>query len=144
VPRELAQLDGTECNKIGVSYYAFNLAQSNACNANVGSCLLNQIKNLRESDIAALKSNTLPKYILPAWGLQWTNNLRQLKLPVLQMQNTMLRLEVDAELIRFVKNVAKGTINSVVSSASSPTKTVISAEVSNTDRISGQFTLEVT
>jgi hypothetical protein len=96
VPRELAQLDGTACNKIGVSYNAFNLNQANACNASVGSCLLNQLKNLRDSDIQAIKSSGLPKYILPSWGLTWSNTIRQLKLPVTQMQNTLLRLEVDA------------------------------------------------
>ena len=40
VDREKVSMDGTECNKIGVSYDAFK-AQGNQCGMSEGTCLLN-------------------------------------------------------------------------------------------------------
>jgi hypothetical protein len=51
VDKEQVSLDGMECNKIGTSYSAFNTQQANACSSPQGTCLSNQIKHLRDSDI---------------------------------------------------------------------------------------------
>lgn len=46
-------LDGTECNKIGVGYEAFN-DQPNFCSSPFWSCLHNQLWNFREVSIHKL------------------------------------------------------------------------------------------
>ena len=52
VDREMFTLDGTECNKIGVSYNAFRY-ETDRCIKHVGSCLHNQVR-LVESFIHSL------------------------------------------------------------------------------------------
>lgn len=47
-------LDGVECNKIGVSYEAFN-GQPNFCSSPFWSCLHNQLWNFWEVCISSLK-----------------------------------------------------------------------------------------
>lgn len=59
------------------------------------------------------------------------------------MQQTVLRLEVDAKMVRLVTNVAKGILRSVKAFAVSATQVVISVILHNTDTIAGKFTLEV-
>ena len=52
-------LDGKECDKIGVSYYAFQ-NQGQRCKRPAGSCLNNQIKDLIfEDDQRRQKNKTL-------------------------------------------------------------------------------------
>jgi hypothetical protein len=43
-------LDGTECDKIGVSYEAFQ-NQANKCNMMIGSCLTNQLEDFDAADL---------------------------------------------------------------------------------------------
>ncbi|KAH9777718.1 protein HAPLESS 2 [Citrus sinensis] len=54
-------LDGLECNKIGVSYEAFN-GQPSFCSSPFWSCLHNQLWNYREADQNRINRNQLPLY----------------------------------------------------------------------------------
>ncbi|MED6119174.1 Transcriptional activator [Stylosanthes scabra] len=54
-------LDGFECNKIGVSYEAFN-QQPNFCSSPYWSCLHNQLWNYWEADLNRLSRNQTPLY----------------------------------------------------------------------------------
>ena len=56
-------LDGNECDKIGVGFFAFN-SQSEKCNVEAGSCLNNQIYHLYESDIQKMQQGKNPEYLL--------------------------------------------------------------------------------
>ena len=49
---------GSECNKIGVSYNAFQ-TESDKCQQYIGSCLNNQIYDLWMADMDRLKKSTL-------------------------------------------------------------------------------------
>lgn len=57
----MVSLDGTECNRIGTSYEAFQ-TQPNACNSPVGTCLANQIRDLVNADQALLGQGLDQKY----------------------------------------------------------------------------------
>ncbi|KAG4387321.1 hypothetical protein GLYMA_11G176306v4 [Glycine max] len=54
-------LDGIECNKIGVSYEAFN-QQPNFCSSPFWTCLHNQLWNFREADLNRISRNQVPLY----------------------------------------------------------------------------------
>ncbi|XP_042503336.1 protein HAPLESS 2 isoform X2 [Macadamia integrifolia] len=54
-------LDGLECNKIGVSYEAYN-GQPNFCSSPFWSCLHNQLWNYREADQNRISRNQVPLF----------------------------------------------------------------------------------
>ncbi|XP_010278564.2 PREDICTED: protein HAPLESS 2 isoform X2 [Nelumbo nucifera] len=54
-------LDGLECNKIGVSYEAYN-GQPNFCASPFRSCLHNQLWNFWEADQNRVRRNQMPLY----------------------------------------------------------------------------------
>ncbi|KAF3788500.1 HAPLESS 2 protein [Nymphaea thermarum] len=56
-------LDGTECNKIGVSYEAFN-RQPDFCRSPFWSCLHNQLWNFWESDSSRIKRGQPPQFMV--------------------------------------------------------------------------------
>ena len=52
-----------ECNKIGVSYSAFQ-NEAGKCEKNIGSCLLNQIDDFNNDDLNLMAKGLKPKYLL--------------------------------------------------------------------------------
>ncbi|KAK6935339.1 Generative cell specific-1/HAP2 domain [Dillenia turbinata] len=54
-------LHGSECDKIGVSYEAFN-GQPNFCSAQLGSCLQNQLWHYWEGDRQRINANLPPQF----------------------------------------------------------------------------------
>ena len=50
ISKELVTLDGSECDKIGVSYEAFQ-NQANKCSMIIGSCLKNQLEDFNSDDL---------------------------------------------------------------------------------------------
>jgi hypothetical protein len=54
VPRDRVTVDGRECNKIGVSFEGFT-TQPSRCDAPTGSCLHNQLLDLRLEDDARVR-----------------------------------------------------------------------------------------
>lgn len=62
----LITFDGSECNKIGVSYDAFE-TQSSKCTQVVGSCLNNQLYDYYNSDLTYIQEGKTPQYLLQAW-----------------------------------------------------------------------------
>ena len=112
--REKFTLDGRECDKIGVSYYAFK-TQGNKCDVEKGSCLNNQIYHFYNEDINNIINGKKSKYLLfydkeknysfynddlgKKFGFVLNGNI-----------NTMLSLEIDSDDIKFMINVSKGKI----------------------------------
>jgi len=112
--REKFTLDGRECDKIGVSYYAFK-TQGNKCDVEKGSCLNNQIYHFYNEDINNIINGKKSKYLLfydkeknysfynddlgKKFGFVLNGNI-----------NTMLSLEIDSDDIKFMVNVSKGKI----------------------------------
>ena len=61
--REKFSIDGRECDKIGVGYYAFN-TQGQRCEVQKGSCLNNQIYHFENEDYNNIINGKKPKYLL--------------------------------------------------------------------------------
>lgn len=114
VNAEQVALDGTQCDKIGVWYSAFR-DQSNMCNRPIGSCLHNQVKDLWNADAPARARNqsrlSLSRYGTPVARTTITNNSSiGLEYMVNQIQDTLVAMEITADNIRFIRNVATGRI----------------------------------
>ena len=107
--------DGSECDKIGVGFFAFN-SQSEKCNIEAGSCLNNQIYHLFQKDIQRLQEGKNPEYLLKydknyeysfhANGL----NSRSFSYYLKGNLNTLITLEINTDVLKFVTNVSSGKI----------------------------------
>lgn len=63
VYRDMVTYTGSECNKIGVGYTAFQ-TQGQRCNVPVNSCLSNQIYDLLMEDLSRVQQLQAPKYLI--------------------------------------------------------------------------------
>lgn len=109
-------LDGVECNKIGVSYEAFN-GQPNFCSSPFWSCLHNQLWNFWEADQNRIKRGQVPLY-----GVQGryerinehpNAGSHSFSIGVTEVLNTNLLIELRADDIDFVFQRSPGKIMSV-------------------------------
>lgn len=116
VDKTMVDLSGTVCNKVGVSYTAFN-TQANACFQPFQSCLANQPKDLWQSDTKARAAGKPGKYFLGNFGtysvLTSSTNASEVYLAyaVPDVQNSIVTLTLDADSIEFIINVSPGQIN---------------------------------
>ena len=128
IPRDKVDLTGQTCNKIGVSYPAFN-QQSNRCNGRVGDCLKNQIQDLIDEGRSGL-----PDQFCRGLG-QWVPDGDRLSCTINERHVTQVLLELDATDIL----VMVGDPNAVILSATASVelamsqRTVIDVAIENTD-----------
>lgn len=136
VEREQVAFEGTECNKVGTSFVAFQSEQANGCNLPRGSCLANQIKDLRERDLERLMSGQVPSFFLHAHGLEMREHVasavRELAYPIQDVQTTLVRLELSADNLKFARAVAPGSLKKVELVDMGTTNTLMVA-AANTD-----------
>ncbi|QCD91634.1 Generative cell specific-1 [Vigna unguiculata] len=109
-------LDSVECNKIGVSYEAFN-RQPNFCSSPFWTCLHNQLWNFREADLNRISRNQVPLYGLegrferinqhPSAGSY------SFSIGITEVLNTNLVLELSANDVEYVYQRSPGKIISV-------------------------------
>uniref|UniRef100_I1L1Z9 Generative cell specific-1/HAP2 domain-containing protein n=1 Tax=Glycine max TaxID=3847 RepID=I1L1Z9_SOYBN len=109
-------LDGIECNKIGVSYEAFN-QQPNFCSSPFWTCLHNQLWNFREADLNRISRNQVPLYGLegrfgrinqhPSAGSY------SFSIGITEVLSTNLVLELSANDVEYVYQRSPGKIRSV-------------------------------
>ena len=121
VDKSLVSLDGRDCDRVGTSYSAFR-SQPNACASTAESCLRNQIRDLRASDAARVSQGMTPRYLVGRWGGGQPGAAQAFKrggvgplwlgLPLPSTSASLVTLSVDAGSLRFVTNVAKGTVRS--------------------------------
>ncbi|KAL6544038.1 Transcriptional activator [Orobanche gracilis] len=98
-------LDGLECNKIGVSYDAFN-AQPDFCAAPFWSCLHNQLWNYWDADQTRVSQNQVPLY-----GVQGRNaGSYAFSIGITEVLNTNLLIELAADDIEYVYQRSPGKI----------------------------------
>ena len=100
------ELDGTVCNKIGVSFNAFQM-ESGACQNVAGSCLNNQLENLYQADLEKSQRGLVGEYLIGNYGefslfTSSVSNDRYLALKVEQIQNSIVTLTFPADDIVFV------------------------------------------
>ena len=108
-------LDGNECDKIGVGFFAFN-SQSEKCNIEAGSCLNNQIFHLFQSDIEKIQKGKNPEYLIKYdknYKYSYSNNgfdSRSFSYYLKGNINTLITLEINTDVLQFVINISSGKI----------------------------------
>ena len=108
-------LDGNECDKIGVGFFAFN-SQSEKCNIETGSCLNNQIYHLFQSDIERMQKGKNPEYLMKydknyEYSFYMDDvNSRSFAYYLKGNINTLITLEINTNVLKFVTNVSSGKI----------------------------------
>ncbi|KAG6688721.1 hypothetical protein I3842_11G138600 [Carya illinoinensis] len=109
-------LDGIECNKIGVSYEAFN-GQPNFCASPFLSCLHNQLWNFQEADQNRIKRNQLPLYGVEGRFERINQHpdagTHSFSIGITEVLNTNLLIELSADDIEYVYQRSPGKILSV-------------------------------
>ncbi|KAF2076654.1 hypothetical protein CYY_002024 [Polysphondylium violaceum] len=105
-------LSGLTCNKIGVSYGAFQ-NQPNRCAAAFNSCLNNQLSDYYSEDLERVKKGLKPKYLifgLGQVGVVEIEKYRHLSVQYAQPHTTLLSIVVTADDLQFVVNISPGKI----------------------------------
>ncbi|VVA39947.1 PREDICTED: HAPLESS, partial [Prunus dulcis] len=114
--RERFSLDGVECNKIGVSYEAFN-GQPNLCSLPLWSCLHNQLWNFWEADQNRIERNQLPLYGVEGRFERINQHpnagTHLLSIGVTEVINTNLMIELSADDVEYVYQRSPGKIVSI-------------------------------
>lgn len=154
----LVTLDGTECNKVGVSYFAF-ASQGSRCALEPGSCLGNQLSDLRKVDMANAAAGSPLSYMGTRFGdlsmaeekLGQSNSggtATHLSFPSEAPPSTMITVTINADSLQYVVSVASGEItraemNQATVEASSKGAAML-VDVKNTGAIVATFTVSVT
>ena len=111
-------LDGNECDKIGVGFFAFN-SQGEKCNVESGSCLNNQIYHLFQSDVEKMQQGKNPEYLLKYdKNYQYSfyvddSYSRSFSYYLKGNINTLITLEINTDILKFVTNVSSGKITHI-------------------------------
>ncbi|KAK4262727.1 hypothetical protein QN277_028252 [Acacia crassicarpa] len=109
-------LDGLECNKIGVSYEAFN-GQPNFCSSPFWSCLHNQLWNFREADQNRITRNQIPLYGVEGRFERINQHpnagTHSFSIGITEVLNTNLVIELSANDVEYVYQRSPGKIVSV-------------------------------
>jgi len=94
--RELFSFSGADCGKIGTSYQAFQ-TQTTPCNQAPGSCLEGQLRDYAGK----------PEHTLSSHGLEQRFGMSRVEREVRSQQNTVVRVEVEAGQVRYIRSIAK-------------------------------------
>ena len=114
VDKNMVTLDGSECNKIGISYSAFQ-DQPNKCQRPAGSCTGNQISQLIDSDNKRRAAGMQPNYQLDRYGqfssVSSPNGSFKLNYLLNSDMPTMVSLVINSTDMVYTLNVATGNIS---------------------------------
>ncbi|GMH13187.1 hypothetical protein Nepgr_015028 [Nepenthes gracilis] len=106
-------LDGLECNKIGVSYEAFN-GQPDFCASPFWSCLHNQLWNFHEADQNRINRNQVPLYGVERRFERINQHPdagpHSFSIGITEVLNTNLLIELRADDIEYVYQRSPGKI----------------------------------
>ncbi|KAI4315374.1 hypothetical protein L6164_028190 [Bauhinia variegata] len=109
-------LEGLECNKIGVSYEAFN-GQPNFCSSPFWSCLHNQLWNFWEADLNRISRNQSPLYAVEGRFERINQHpnagTHSFSIGITEVLNTNLVIELSADDVDYVYQRSPGKILSV-------------------------------
>jgi hypothetical protein len=153
LPREAADLSGSACNRVGVSYAAY-LAQGARCDVPAASCLRGQLRDYYAADVAAEAAGRPPTSLLAAvargpyvLASVASAATAALVLGTAAYQQTVLQLTVDAAALRLVQRVSSGVIASAAVrpfAALAPGGGAAVVAVASTGAVNALFTLAVT
>lgn len=154
VPTTMVSTDGTECNKIGVSYAGFN-GQGNRCEMHAGSCTSNQLEDLRNADVAAVAAGRAPTYFAAAYGnASYGSTSSSSNAPFLafsaasQIAPSVITITMIADSLTLQVDIATADIISITVSGdgvvvSNSQDGVVAVTVKNTGWLASDFTVSV-
>lgn len=104
IPKNFFTLDGRECDKIGVGYFAFR-SQASRCTVKIGECLHNQIHDLYMSDIQSMSMDKTPRYLIftqnsKKYDFFSSTNKKTFTARLSGLFNTLITLELNADDIK--------------------------------------------
>ncbi|XP_063943788.1 protein HAPLESS 2 isoform X2 [Daucus carota subsp. sativus] len=109
-------LDGLECNKIGVSYEAYN-GQPGFCSSPLWSCLHNQLWNFWDADQNRISRKQVPLYCIEGRFERINQHpnagSRSFSIGITEVLNTNLLIELTADDIEYVYQRSPGKIVSI-------------------------------
>ncbi|KAM9971542.1 hypothetical protein ACTFIW_011523 [Dictyostelium discoideum] len=141
-------LSGLTCNKIGVSYSAFQ-NQPNKCAALFGSCLQNQISDYYNADVTLISNGKKGNYIASQFGTKvqvaGDQNSRSLKNRFDESHRTMLTITLKADSLQYRVNISPGKIISYqIDRFESMSKNgILRVKVQNIGTINSDYTLAI-
>ena len=119
--KTMVTLDGSECDKVGVSFGTFR-GQPTRCYRAPGTCLRNQIKDILEEEEKRMQLGIQPLYLLKRYGTgistMRSNEERdrgsvRLRIPVISNVNSVITLTLDATDLVETINTSPGEILNV-------------------------------
>lgn len=115
VDKDKFTIDGSQCDKIGVSFTAFQ-NQKEKCNVPVQSCLKNQIIDLYREDAERYMKGLNTEYLIVYnkyihfFFQDEDVNSRSFSYYLEGNINTLITLEMDTSIVKFITNVSSGKI----------------------------------
>ncbi|GLC38807.1 hypothetical protein PLESTM_000779300 [Pleodorina starrii] len=149
--------DGRECDKVGTSFSAFRYHE-NACGRPPGTCLQNQLKDLWERDLKAIKEGRTPMHMVTqftggdAVELSRDTGPLAFELPVTSTSQSIVTLSVAADTVRLVTNRSPGQITNLrvcrfaessCGGFESGARGYIRMNVTNLGRLAADFTISI-
>lgn len=140
VPSALVTADGAACNKVGITpEYFYSLSRASQCNAQKGTCLANQLEDLRTADAAAIAQGGGGSYLASSLGsfTQQTVNGRRFLLDAVERTGgATLRWSINADDVALDAVAVPGSLTAVRFLAESAD---ISAAVANPGPYAGLY-----
>lgn len=140
VPTSLVSVDGTACNKVGVTpEYFYSLSSASQCNAQTGTCLGNQLEDLRTADLAQIALGGGGSYLaayLGSFTQQTIGGRRYLLDEVERSGGAALRWSMNADSFTFTPVAVGGSLVSAVYVAGTAR---VSVAVANSNAYAGLY-----
>ena len=141
---------GSECDKIGVSYSAFN-SQGSKCDIPFGSCLGNQLEDYYQSDLALERQGRVGSYFTKfhKQGGDFIPVIRNdgasMRFVTNRFQKSIVTLMLNADSVKFVQRVCIATIvNASVATFEAMSRSGrLSVTITNSANIRGLVTVIV-
>lgn len=148
IPRDMVDLSGSTCNKIGVSFEGF-YSQPQRCGVSAGTCLDNQLDDLYKADDAIRSANRTPTYLTSRWG-KFVPNLDSTRYILSYLPkgiaNTLISLAIKADAVRIITNRSTGKIleATVLDFTTFSRDGILYVTTSNSGALVAQYSLTVT
>jgi hypothetical protein len=144
VPTSLVTVDGTACNKVGVTpEYFYGLSSFSQCNAQSGTCLANQLEDLRTADVATVAHGGGGSYLatyLGSFTQQTIGSKRYLLDEVERSGGATLRWSTNADAFTFTPVPVDGRLVAATYVSGTAQMSIV---VSNTNAYAGFYYVAV-
>jgi len=152
VPKYDITDDGRECDKIGVSFSAFR-NQPMKCSQRAGSCLNNQLDarhekaELRRKGLLPASDSSSESFFIDDFGLSFLKDRDYAYLvhEIIEVQSSIVRLEIVADDIRFIQAVSPGVFDVayIETFEAMSREGVLNVQIRNTGAVQSAYTVTI-